>query len=332
MQLHRLTDGWEVLAPAKVNLFLEVLGRRADGYHEIETLMAPLSLFDTLQIRDDPTGQLSISCRWAPGLLKAVGVQALACRQQAKAWTPTANGWEPLPENDSNLALRAVRLLRERTGIDRGANITLTKRIPSAAGLGGGSSDAAAALVAANELWQLGQSPEQLRALAAEIGSDVPFFLCGGAAVCRGRGERIEPLDRWAPLDLVVACPPDGLSTAEVYRHCRPGAPPRSAAALVAAMAGGDFRAIRAAMHNRLESAAAELSLWIERLRTEFSAVGCIAAQMSGSGTSYFGLCHHADHARRVAELLRGRGLARVFTVRASYDGDGSHYNDSRPR
>ena len=84
MQLRRLTDGWEALAPAKVNLFLEVLGRRADGYHEIETLMAPVSLFDTLQIRDDPTGQLSISCRWSPGLVKAVGVQALACKQQAK--------------------------------------------------------------------------------------------------------------------------------------------------------------------------------------------------------------------------------------------------------
>jgi 4-diphosphocytidyl-2-C-methyl-D-erythritol kinase len=321
VQLRRLSDGLEILAPAKVNLFLEVLGRRADGFHEIETLMAPVSLFDTLQIRDDPTGQLNIHCRWAPGLVKAVGVQALACQQQAKAWTPTgrftANGWESLPQDETNLALRAVALLRERTGVDRGAKLTLTKRIPSAAGLGGGSSDAAAALVAANELWQLGQSPNQLSALAAEIGSDVPFFLDRGPTVCRGRGERIEPLARCAPLDLVIACPPDGLSTAEVYRHCRPGAPPRSAAPLDAALAAGDFRAIRAAMFNRLESAAAELSPWINRLRCEFAAVGCISAQMSGSGTSYFGLCHHVDHARRVAEILRGRGYDRTFAVRA---------------
>ncbi len=144
-----------------------------------------------------------------------------------------------------------------------------------------------------------------------------PFFLEAGAAICRGRGERIEPIRELPPLDIVIACPPAGLSTADVYRHCLVGEPRLTAQPLLAALAAGNPREIGAAMHNRLEEAAAQLSPWIDRLRREFSAAGCPAAQMSGSGTSYFGICRQSLHARQIAARLRSRGYLNTFAVRA---------------
>ena len=122
-----------------------------------------------------------------------------------------------MPEGPDNLVVRAVELVRRRAGVRRGAKLLLVKRIPAAAGLGGGSSDAAAALVAANEGWRLGRSRDELADWAAELGSDVPFFLAGGPAICRGRGERVEPVAGLGALDFVVVRPPEGLSTAAVY-------------------------------------------------------------------------------------------------------------------
>ncbi|HTU25117.1 MAG TPA: hypothetical protein VMF30_06955 [Pirellulales bacterium] len=196
-----------------------------------------------------------------------------------------------------------------------GATIRLLKRIPSAAGLGGGSSDAAATLVAGNLAWRIHWPLVRLMELAAELGSDVPFFLTRGAAICRGRGERVESLGNTAPLHAVVVRPPQGLSTAEVYARCVPGAPRRSVEPLVAALRRGDFRQIGRGIFNRLEQPAAELSAWIGRLRREFSRLDCTGAQMSGSGTSFFGICRHALHARRVAGQLRARGLGHVYAV-----------------
>ena len=137
------------------------------------------------------------------------------------------SGFEDVPRDGKNLVLRAVELVRRRTGTKQGARLRLIKRIPTAAGLGGGSSDAAAALVAANLGWKLGLSLPELAALAAELGSDVPFFLNRGPAVCRGRGERIEPADGLGLMNFVVVRPPEGLATAAVYGVCRPAASPR---------------------------------------------------------------------------------------------------------
>jgi 4-diphosphocytidyl-2-C-methyl-D-erythritol kinase len=194
----------------------------------------------------------------------------------------------------------------------------LVKRIPSAAGLGGGSSDAAAALRLANSLWDLNWSTERLSEVAAEIGSDVPFFLGDGPALCRGRGERVEPVRGMRPLDFVIVKPPHDLSTADVYRaHAELANKVTSAAA--SSHKHGAFSARNSLdwMANRLESAAASLSPWIERLRAMFDSLGFLRHQLSGSGTAYFGVCRHAAHARRLATILRVRQLGLVYATRS---------------
>jgi 4-diphosphocytidyl-2-C-methyl-D-erythritol kinase len=302
MDVYRSGAGFFARAPAKLNLFFEVLAKRADGFHEIETLMVPIGLYDSLALysrppssSDSDSGTVAVSARWAsPDLEAAFG---------------------PLPATSDNLVTRAVKLLQKQSGSNRGAQVQLTKRIPSAAGLGGGSSDAAAALLLANTAWELGWSHQQLASVAAELGSDVPFFLQPGAAICRGRGEIIEPMGRQPALHYVVVRPPEGLSTPAVFKSCRPAEQPRELKPIVQALRTGDLRLVARHLFNRLEPAAASLTGWIDRLREEFRRVGSIAAQMSGSGSSYFGLCHHARHARRVAAQLRARGLGHVFVV-----------------
>lgn len=298
MNVHRPASSAIVQAPAKLNLFFEVLARRGDGYHEVETLMVPIDLCDTLFACADASGRMRLDCRWAA----ADSSEALGL----------------LPPASENLALRAAELLRRRAGVDAGLSLRLIKRIPAAAGLGGGSSDAAAALVAANAVWRLGWTRAALAELAAELGSDVPFFLDGRAAICRGRGERIEALADLPTWHFVVVRPPQGLSTAEVYAHCRVAERPHAVAPLVGALRAGDGRNLRNLLFNRLQEAAESLSPWVGRVRRELARSDCLADQMTGSGTAYFGICRHARHARRVAGRLQARGIGRVFAVRAS--------------
>ncbi len=304
MNVHRLAVSAIVRAPAKLNLFFEVLAKRGDGFHEIETLMVPVSLYDTLVATSDPSGSVRVNCRWAsPRLATSLG---------------------PLPPSEENLATKAVKLLRERAGVRAGLSLELVKRIPTQAGLGGGSSDAAAALLAANSLWNLDWSRESLAMLGAELGSDVPFFLSEApkrsypAAVCRGRGELVTMLAAMMPLDFVVVYPPQGLATALVYRGCQVPRKPRSVAPLVAALERGETQQLGRWIHNRLEGAAEPLSPWVKRLQQAFAGEDCLAAQMSGSGSSYFGICRHARHARRVARRLQSRGVGRVYAVSTS--------------
>jgi 4-diphosphocytidyl-2-C-methyl-D-erythritol kinase len=232
------------------------------------------------------------------------------------AWATVAQDSGSLgdvPAGAENIVVRALLRLREKAGVRLGADIQLSKRIPSAAGLGGASSDAAAALVAANVLWNLHWSRAQLAAVAAEIGSDVPFFLGSPAAVCRGRGERIEELRALPRLHVVVVRPPEGLSTPAVYRACSIPSSPAGVQPAIDAWRRGDMAALAKRMTNRLEPAAETLSPWIARLRAAFNEQGCYGHQMSGSGTSYFGLCRHALHARQVASRLQARRLGYVI-------------------
>jgi 4-diphosphocytidyl-2-C-methyl-D-erythritol kinase len=298
MNVHRLATGALVWAPAKLNLFFEILAKRGDGYHEIETLMVPISLYDTLIASSDPGGQVRVDCRWAAA--------------------DAGDKLGELPAEQDNLATRAVTLLRNRAAVRAGIAIELLKRIPSAAGLGGGSSDAAAALLAANVVWNLNWTVDALREIGGEIGSDVPFFLGSAAAVCRGRGERVEPLPPLGPLSFVLVRPPEGLATAKVYANCRVPDEPRPLAPLIAALRGGDMRGMARFAYNRLEVAAETLSPWVGRLQREFAHEDCVAAQMSGSGTGYFGICRHARHARRVARRLQARDVGRVYAVSSS--------------
>ncbi len=288
-----------VHAPAKLNLFFEVLGKREDGYHDIETLVVPIAWYDTLYFEGDATGKLSFRCDRVSG-----------------PWGSDPKWLGDFPEGDQNLVVRAVDLLCRRSGVRRGGRIRLVKRIPTAAGLGGGSSDAAAALAAANASWALGWSWQELAQLGAELGSDVPLFFAKGPAICRGRGERVTPLAARGPLHFVLVRPPAGLATADVYRACRPPELPVSLQPLLDAFERGRLDELGGRLFNRLEPAAQTLSPWIRRLREEFQQTDCVGSQMSGSGTCYFGVCRHARHARRVARRLLARGIGVVLAVR----------------
>lgn len=271
----RYDDAVVVWAPAKVNLFLEVLARRTDGFHEIATLMVAVSLYDTLEFKEDATGEIRLHCD------------------------------QPnLSTGPDNLVCRAARLLQQRHGVRRGVRIDLTKRIPMAAGLAGGSSDAAATLDGLNRLWGLGLDSAELAGLGAELGSDVPFFFAAPAAWCTGRGERVTPVPLGATLVFVLACPPVGLATAEVYRNVTVPDQPRTGDDVRAALASGDAAAVGAALHNRLQGPAERLRPEVGRLRQRLAALGPAGQLMSGSGSAVFALCR--DH----AEALRvSRGL-----------------------
>jgi 4-diphosphocytidyl-2-C-methyl-D-erythritol kinase len=262
-------------APAKVNLFLEVTARRPDGYHELRTLLVAVSLFDALT--------------FAP----ARGAIRLSCTDPNLGTGP------------ENLIVRAAELLQRHTGTTAGAVIGLTKRIPIAAGLGGGSSDAATTLIGLNRVWKLGLGRDELIGLAAMLGSDVAFFLRPPAAWCTGRGEDVTPWPVGRRLHLVLACPPFGLSTAEVYRGVAVPARPVSGAAMKKAVQAGDAAAIGRLLHNRLQKPAMalrpELTDWL----------GWLAAQrplgqlVSGSGSTVFALARDAADARRIAAAVR---------------------------
>lgn len=304
MHVRSTAAGLEVLTPAKLNLFLEVLGKRDDGFHEIETLMAPIGLYDTLYFENDPSGRIELFCE--------------AADSQRSAEVGEHEAAEQLPEGSQNIVFRAIELIRTRCQANCGARVRLVKRIPMAAGLAGGSSDAAAALVAANRLWGLNLPTTELAPLAAELGSDVPFFLEPGAAICRGRGEQIERVPALGALSFVVVKPPAGLSTADVYRACRPAQAAKTAAPLVAALRAGRLQEAVGRFHNALQAAAEQLSPWIARLASEFARLDFVGHRMSGSGTSYFGLAKHFRHARRLASELQARGLGRVYVVRGT--------------
>jgi 4-diphosphocytidyl-2-C-methyl-D-erythritol kinase len=294
----------EVLSPAKVNLYLAVRGKRDDGYHELDTFVMAIGLYDTLRFSARPERAIRLACRWAWGEV---------ARAAASAWG-RAEGrgglaeLEPIPEGEDNLVYRAAALVQARAGLTRGAQIELIKRIPAAAGLGGGSSDAAATLLAANQAWGLGWSRKKLAELGAELGSDVPFFLTGGPARCRGRGEQIEPA-RLPAVPLVVVRPPCGLSTPAVFARCRPESQPFPYQRWLADAAQGKWQALGPLLRNDLAPAAAALSPWMPRVERALARQDLWGHAMTGSGSSWFGICRSARQARRVAARLRAQGL-----------------------
>ena len=277
-----------VLAPAKLNLFLEVLGRRADGYHDIESLMVTVDLCDTLTFEAGDSGRIEFTCDDAS-----------------------------LPTGSENLVVRAAESLRAAFGLDRGARIHLGKVIPAQAGLAGGSSDAAATLVGLTRLWGLDVPPDRFDALAADLGSDVPFFRHGPAAICRGRGERVEPLALPGALHFVLVCPPVGVSTVAAYRQVGPPGRPRAIDGIAAALASGRTEALGREFFNRLQPAAESLVPSLAAVRDALANLGpsLDGHLMSGSGSSYFGLARDRRAAEDAAQRLGLLGLGRVRVV-----------------
>jgi 4-diphosphocytidyl-2-C-methyl-D-erythritol kinase len=278
----------EIEAPAKLNLFLEVHGKRPDGYHEIETLMVAVNLHDSLRLRPDPTGAITLRCD-----------------------DPT------LPTGAENLVVRAAEALRERVGGAAGAAIELTKRIPAQSGLAGGSSDAAATLVGLDRLWGCGLGSAELAALARRIGSDVPFFLGGRAAACRGRGELVEPMTIPRELHFVVVRPGVGVSTAEVYRRLIPPDVTRSMEEILDAWRLGDSPRLGRLLFNRLQGTAEQLVPELIPVRDALTSLGSLldGHLMSGSGSAYFGLCRDRATADEAARRLMTLGQGSVRAV-----------------
>jgi 4-diphosphocytidyl-2-C-methyl-D-erythritol kinase len=282
-------------APAKVNLFLELLGKRPDGYHELATLMVALSLRDTLAFSDSSDGSVTLTCN-RPEL--SVG--------------------------PDNLIIKAARLLQAETGIRRGATIRLAKRIPMAAGLAGGSTDAAATLLGLNRLWDAQLSGQELATLAAQLGSDVAFFLSLPAAWCTGRGEIVEPLAAARSLDLVLIFPPFGCDTAIVYRHATVSPQPVSGDSVRQAFATGDVQQLSRTLHNRLEAAATVVQPRIAALSDAVARITPLGCRMSGSGSTLFALAHDRAEALGLVTRLQaqpelaGCGVRAVRTLKSS--------------
>jgi 4-diphosphocytidyl-2-C-methyl-D-erythritol kinase len=282
------------------------LGRREEGFHAVETLMVPIRLADSVSF-----APLHPSDCPAPSEIRLNILLAGLLRSRQES--------APIPAGPQNRIVRALRLLQQRSGCGLGAQVELVKRIPAAAGWGGGSSDAAAVLRLANRSWGIHWNLERLAELAAEIGSDVPFFLEGGAAFCRGRGEKIERLPPIGPLDVVIVKPPVELSTAEVYHayDVMQGGTSGQSAAPLADLAAGRASELGRRMRNALQQAASSLSPWVDRLRAAFDELDFVGHQLSGSGSAYFGVCRHAQHARRLADILRSRQLGLVYATRS---------------
>lgn len=251
---------------AKLNLFLEVVSRRPDGYHELETVFQTVGLYDELTFESDCDDII----------LEGTSVE--------------------VPSGQENIVLQAAKLLSDRYDVGKGVRITLDKRIPVAAGLAGGSGNAAATLTALNVLWQLGLDAATLHALALELGSDVPYCLVGGTVAATGRGEQLESLPALAPTWFVLVHPQLHMSTAAVFNH-----PDLNAPATQSENDSGDafvacVRAIRAGealseIHNRLEEIVFAEHSELEAVKQGLLDAGCSVAGMSGSGPTIFGIC-----------------------------------------
>jgi len=256
---------------AKINLSLELIGRRPDGYVEIRTIFQSIDLRDTLDLEEAPAGILEVECD-----------------------DPS------IPAGSDNLVWKAASLLRERTGVRKGARISLSKRIPAGAGLGGGSGNAAVALLGLDALWGTRLDPFDRHLLASRLGSDVPYFLYGGTALGLGRGEEIYPLPDVPPIGVLVVKPPFPLSTAVVYERARRRLTPRQTGHTIwrfspqglAAKTGYSF------VINELEPAAAEEQPLLPSLRGRLVDLGAAAAALCGSGSAVFGLFGAGDGSR----------------------------------
>ena len=278
---------------AKINLSIHLLGKRPDGYHEIVTLMETVSLADDLEITGQEAGT------------------TVTCSDPA------------VPTDGRNLAHRAAVLVRDRYGLgDRGARIHIEKRIPVAAGLAGGSGNAAATLHGLNALWSLGLRKEDLMDLAGELGSDVPFCLYGGVAVATGRGERVAWLDAAGSRSYVLVCPPLAVTSGWAYNRWKLELTKDGSCInlISSVMQAGDAGKLASCLHNDLEPAVRAAYPEIDRAKGLLADAGLEGVLMSGSGPAVFGLAPGRSAAERIASDLRGRVEPswRVFAVSSS--------------
>lgn len=277
-------------AYAKVNIGLDVLRRRPDGYHELKMIM------QTVDICDDLTFERK----------NEAGIQL------------RIDGAD-LPADRNNLVCRAAALLMEKKHIGEGVSITLEKRIPIAAGMAGGSADAAATMRGLNELFALGYSTEELRDLGVKLGADIPYCISGGTMLSEGIGEVLTPLPSPPDCHLVVAKPDIDVSTAFVYRNLQADRLPfhPDIDGMAEALAAGDLRGITDRMGNVLETVTAREYPVIDSIKKRMCGLGAENALMSGSGPTVFGIYRDKETAENAAKAIREEKLAgTVFVTR----------------
>jgi 4-diphosphocytidyl-2-C-methyl-D-erythritol kinase len=275
-----------VKAFAKINLGLEVLGLRQDGYHELRTLFQTIDLHDDLELRPTTRKEIRVVC-----------------------------DHPRVPSDGTNLAARAAAELARFANVERGVEIRITKRIPVAGGLGGGSSNAAAVLLALDRLWRLGLGPAGLHPLARRLGADVPFFLVGGTALGLARGDEIYPLRGQVKASVVIVDPGYPVSTAAVFHRLDASLTPRENSHTIFRFVSRDLEGEGAypILSNDLEEAALqeapELAEAGRRIRGVLARGGARLAALSGSGSSFFGLFDDAVRARRAQAALGSEGF-----------------------
>lgn len=266
--------------PCKINLSLEVVGKRADGYHQIRTVMQAVSLCDELRVRARQDGRIELSCSDSS-----------------------------LPTGHENLVVRAARELRRRCAGKAGASIHLEKRIPAGGGLGGGSADAAVTLLALRDLWQAPAGRDELAEAASAVGSDVPFFLRGGTALCEGRGELVSPVASRQSMHYVIVTPPVSVSTAAVYAASTLTPSQDKSTKVVDALRSGEADQLGRCLCNDLQVPSLDLhpelrNCW-SALRAMEQELGLEGLLLSGSGSSFFGVARGREHAAQVARDLQ---------------------------
>ncbi|WP_226660099.1 4-(cytidine 5'-diphospho)-2-C-methyl-D-erythritol kinase [Pseudalkalibacillus hwajinpoensis] len=276
-----------VKAPAKINLALDVLHKRPDGFHEVEMVMTNVDLADRLELTELRRNEIIIE---------------------------STSGF--VPDDQRNLAFQAAALLKKKFNIRQGIAIKIDKQIPVAAGLAGGSSDAAATLRGLNELWELGLTYDQLADIGSEIGSDVAFCVYGGTALAKGRGEIIQPIDAPPPCWVILAKPSIGVSTAEVYRRLRTNEMNHpDVRGMMQAIEEKNYEGICDLLGNVLEDVTLKLHPEVRQIKEKMESLGADGVLMSGSGPTVFGLTRHESRMQRIYNGLRGF-CGQVYAVR----------------
>ena len=294
-------------ARAKINWTLDILGRREDGYHLMDMLMQSVTLADEITLEE--ADHLALRSKTSQNTATAVTQQDAAA--------------EAVPFDERNLAYRAALALQQYTRCQKGAIITLQKNIPSGAGMGGGSTDAAAVLYGLNQLWQLGLSEEELLSIGLKLGADVPFMLTGGLAHVGGIGEKIQRLSPAPIVWLVLTQPCDGLSTKEIftaYDDPHSGltiAHPRTAAAQKALLSC-DLPALATAMDNVLESVSVAKRPAIAQAARQLEEAGAVRGMMTGSGSVVYGVFASEAEAKMAYQKLTQQGTHALLTCTAS--------------
>lgn len=274
-------------APAKINLSLDVLRKRMDGYHDVHMVMTTVDLADRIECEENTSGDIII-------------------RSSASF----------VPEDRRNFAYQAAEIIKDRYTIDQGITITIAKEIPVAAGLAGGSSDAAATIRALNRLWQLNMSIDDMYSVAERIGSDVPFCVTGGTAVATGRGEKITPILAPPSCWVVLAKPSVSVSTADVYKALDiSSAHHPDVEAMVQAIHDQNFEQVCQLLGNTLESVTPERVPEISQIKKQMYRMGAEGVLMSGSGPTVFGLTQYESRVQRICNSLKGF-CPNVYAVR----------------